>query len=133
MSIEAGLTAEVSFVVEEKHLATEMGSGLVSVFSTAMLVAGMEAAAVKALQPYLESGFTTVGVHVDIRHQAATPLGMKVTFSAILEEVSKNGKGFRFKVLAKDEVGQIGKGVHERVLVNKDIFEQKTSNRKSAD
>lgn len=127
MQIKPGITAETGFVVEEKHLATEMGSGMVSVFSTAMLVAGLEAAAVKAIQPYLEEGTTTVGVHVDVKHEAATPLGMKVNFRATLEEVAPNGKGFRFSLLAWDEKGQIGSGFHERVMINLSAFEQKTN------
>ncbi|MDE5833574.1 MAG: thioesterase, partial [Desulfovibrio sp.] len=70
--LKPGLTGETSFVVGENHLASAVGSGLVNVFSTAMMIAGMEEAAVKCVQPFLDKGMTTVGVHVDITHKAAT-------------------------------------------------------------
>lgn len=126
-NFEPGIFAEESYVVEKRHLASEVGSGLVSVFSTAMMIAGMESAAVKTVQPYLDEGLTTVGVHVDVHHSAATPIGMKVRFRATLLSVSSNGKGFSFKVEAWDEKGLIGEGLHERVVVNKARFESKTS------
>lgn len=119
-----GLTAEVSFVVEQKHLANEVGSGLVSVFSTAMLVAGLETAAVKCVQDYLEEGKTSVGVHVDITHKAATPLGMRVTFTARLDEISPKGNSLVFHLEARDEVELIGEGNHRRVVVDKALFER---------
>lgn len=121
-----GIKAEKSIIVEEKHLASRVGSGLVSVFSTAMMVAGMEEAAVAAVQPFLEEGWTTVGVHVNVSHEAATPPGMRVRFLAELLEISSNGRKFRFHVEAHDEAGLIGQGEHGRIAVERERFERRT-------
>lgn len=122
-ALSTGIQAEKEIVVSEKSLASEVGSGLVSVFSTAMMIAGMEEAAVRAAQPFLKPGQTTVGVRVNVSHVAATPMGMKVRFRAVLESVSANGKGLTFRVEAGDEAGLIGEGEHERVIVDKEKFE----------
>lgn len=118
-----GLSASITRVVEKSFLASEIGSGLVNVFSTAMMIAFMEEAAVKAVQPFLPPGYTTVGVHLDISHKAATPPGMHVHFHALLKEISSSGKKMTFEVSAHDESGLIGSGLHQRVLVNREEFE----------
>lgn len=125
--LQPGLKASISFKVAPKHLASEMSSGEVRVFATPMLVAGMEMAAVEAVKPVLPHELTTVGTKLDISHDAATPLDMKVTFSALLTAISSNGKGLTFEVKAFDEVGPIGSGTHERVIVNRQSFEEKTN------
>ena len=125
-ALRPGLRGESSHVVEARHLASEVGSGLVEVFSTAMMIAGMEATAVETVQGLLGPGETTVGVHVDVMHKAATPPGMRVTFSCELTEVSANGKGLTFRVEARDEAGIIGEGMHRRVVVQKSNFEART-------
>lgn len=121
-----GLSATVSHRVEENFLASEVGSGLVSVFSTAMMIAFLEEAAVACVQPFLPEGFTTVGTHIDVEHKAATPFGMMVSFEAVLAEVTPNGKGLKFNVTARDEVEVIGSGIHYRVVVNQEDFEKRT-------
>lgn len=126
MAIEPGLMAEKEIVVDEQKLANVIGSGLVSVFSTAMMIAGMEEAAVASVQPALEPGLTTVGVMINVRHVAATPLGMKARFRATLQAISPNGKRLTYKVEAWDEAELIGEGWHERVIVNKEKFEVAT-------
>lgn len=131
--LHVGISAETAFRVERKHLANEIGSGMVSVLSTAMMIAGMEAAAVKAVQPYLETGHTTVGFHVDVWHKAPTPEGGHARFIATLEEISQNGKRFKFKIEAWDAAGLIGEGLHERALVRKEDFENSALSRKRAD
>lgn len=118
-----GLSASLTRTVEKRFLASEIGSGLVSVFSTAMMIAFMEEAAVAAVQPFLPEGFTTVGVHIDVSHKAATPLGAEISFSAILREISDRGK-MLFEVLASDRKGIIGSGLHKRALVNWKDFEE---------
>ena len=122
-ALRPGIRGEMMHQVEPRHLASEVGSGLVSVFSTAMMIAGMEATAVESVQGLLAPGETTVGVHVDVAHKAATPLGMQVRFTSELLEVSANGKGLTFRVEARDEAGIIGEGLHRRVVVEKDKFE----------
>lgn len=130
--LEPGLSATSEITVSESMLACNVGSGLVEVFSTAMMIAWMEATAVAAVQGVLDHeglGMTTVGTKVDISHMAATPCGMKVTFNAELVGMSSNGKGLTFKVSARDEVGLIGEGLHERVVVHKEKFESRTRDR----
>lgn len=123
MSLQPGLEATIRHKVEEKHLASEVGTGLVNVYSTSMMIAGMEAAAVAAVQPHLPAGQTSVGVHVDVEHKAATPPGMHVEFKATLDEVSPNGRALRFRVTARDDSGLIGEGSHWRVVVDTKAFE----------
>lgn len=117
-SLAIGMTKKVSFRVEERHLASEIGSGDARVFSTPMLTAGFEMAAAQLAKPCLDPGMTSVGVHMDVYHQIATPPGMLVTFEATLEEIGHYGRRLVYTVRAWDEGGQIGMGVHERVVVN---------------
>lgn len=124
--LEPSIKGEKEMVVGDKHLASALGSGLVDVFATAMMIAGMEEVCVASVQPYLEPGTTTVGVGVDVSHCAATPAGMKVHFESELSEISQNGKGLLFRVEARDEAGIIGQGTIRRVIVNKNKFEMKT-------
>lgn len=125
--LQTGLSAEFCRVVERKDLASEVGSGLVNVFSTAMLVAGMEEAAVKAVQNALLRGQTTVGLKLDITHLAPTPIGMQICFKAVLEKISESGRGLEFHVQARDEKEIIGEGSHKRVIVDQAGFEQKAA------
>lgn len=125
-ALEPGIRSEKEMIVENKHLASVLGSGLVDVFATAMMIAGMEEVCVASVQPYMEAGMTTVGVGVDVSHCAATPAGMKVHFESELTEISPNGKGLVFRVEARDEAGIIGQGTIRRVIVDKNKFETKT-------
>ena len=125
-ALQVGLKGQSETVVGKELLASEVGSGLVTVYSTAMMIAGMEGTAVASVQDALEDGQTTVGTRVNVAHMAATPCGMKVRFVTELTAVSPNGKGLTFNVAAYDENGLIGEGVHERVVVNKEKFESRT-------
>ena len=125
-ALQTGVKGQSEITVSKELLASEVGSGLVTVYSTAMMIAGKEATAVASVQDLLEEGQTTVGTRVDVAHLAATPCGMKVRFTTELTAVSPNGKGLTFAVAAHDEVGLIGEGVHERVVVNKEKFESRT-------
>lgn len=118
-----GMSATASIQVEEKNLASTVGSGEASVFATPMLVAGIEQAASAVVRPFLSPGETSVGIHIDIYHRAASPPGSIITFEATLTDISPNGKGLGFNVRAWDEGGVIGDGTHERVIVEKDKFE----------
>lgn len=131
-TITPGMNGTSETTVTEAMLASTVGSGKVSVFSTAMMVAWMEGTAVDVVQPSLEDGQTTVGTGISVSHVAATPQGMKVRFTAEVTAVSPNGKGLSFKVAAYDETGLIGEGTHERVVVNKDKFESRTRDKANA-
>jgi fluoroacetyl-CoA thioesterase len=113
--LSPGLIAELEHTVTDADTASRWGSGLVPVFSTPALVGLMESAAVKALTGHLSPGQTTVGGHIDVRHLAATPVGMRVRARAELTAVE--GRKLVFKMQAWDEVELIGEADHERFVV----------------
>ena len=90
------------------------------VFATAFLVGFVEWTCIESLRPFLSAQERTVGVHVDMSHSAATPVGKYVT--ANVELVEMQGKRLRFKVVCHDPMGVISEGFHERVVVNFDKF-----------
>ena len=96
-------------VVDEKDTAAAFGSGDILVFATPMMIGLMENASLKNAISQLPKGFTTVGTFVEVKHMAATPVGMKVKAEAELVEV--NGKKLKYKVTAYDEKGKIGKDI----------------------
>jgi predicted thioesterase len=116
-----GLTGEATVRVSETHTAAALGSGNVNVFSTPALIALLEAAAIAALDGHLPPGQTSVGTRLDVRHLAATPVGMTVRATATLIQV--DGRRLVFEVEAHDDVEQVGAGTHERFVVDKARFE----------
>lgn len=123
--LQTGIKGYAEIVVTEDLLASRAGSGLVSVYATPAMIAGIEGTAAASVAGELAEGQTTVGAHVDVSHVAATPLGMKVHFETELVEIAPNGKILTFKVEAYDEAGLIGKGTHVRAIVNKEKFESR--------
>ena len=119
-SIQPGLSAEVKIMVSDTETAAHLGSGSIAVYATPALVALMEKAAVQALEGNLPEGQTTVGGQIDVRHLAATPVGMKVRAHAELVEV--DGRKLTFHIQAWDEVEQIGEARHVRYVVDEDKF-----------
>ncbi len=115
-----GLTGEIKVIVTETHTAAHLGSGLVPVLGTPMLVGLMEGAAVQALDGRLPPGQTSVGGRIDVRHLAPTPVGMHVRARAELTKVQ--GRRLEFRVEAWDEVEQIGTATHERFIVAVERF-----------
>lgn len=124
--LNPGIKGHQEITVEEKDLAIHVGSGTVHVLATPMMVANMEYTSAASVEELLGEGKTTVGVKVDVSHVAATPKGMKVTFDAELLEVSANGKILTFHVEAHDECGLIGEGTHQRAVVDRVRFDEKT-------
>ena len=123
MAITAGIKGEKKFIVSENMLASRVGSGLVDVFATPSMIAGIENTAAMSVQPELEEGKTTVGIAISVSHVAATPLGMEVRIETELTEVAPNGKVMTFKVTCYDEAGLIGEGTHQRAIVARERFE----------
>ncbi|MGD0750310.1 MAG: thioesterase family protein [Anaerolineales bacterium] len=119
-----GLQAELEHIVTDADTASHWGSGLVPVFSTPALVGLMENAAVNALIGHLAPGQTTVGAHMDVRHLAATPVGMQVRARAELTAVE--GRKLVFKIQAWDAVELIGEAGHERFIVDEARFLART-------
>ena len=120
MSLTVGLKGRAETVVVYENTAAAVGSGLVPVFATPYLLALMENAAVNAVQGALEQGQGTVGTRLDVTHDAATPIGMKVWAEAEVTAVDR--KKITLSVKAYDEAGPIGGGVHERFVIDTDRF-----------
>ena len=128
MSIEIGLKGRAEVLVTYENTAAAVGSGLVPVFATPSMIALMEQAAASSLLPYLDEGQGSVGIHLDVSHEAATPIGMKVWAESEVTEV--NGKQIVFSVAAFDDAGLIGRGTHKRALITVDRFMAKTEQKK---
>lgn len=111
--------------VTQELTAQHMGSGSLQVFATPALVALMEKAACNALEGCLDSGTTTVGVRIEVSHEAATPLGMRVWAEAKL--INQEGRSYEFEITAYDEAGVIGKAFHQRACVKADRFMEKVN------
>jgi fluoroacetyl-CoA thioesterase len=116
-----GLAGKVEITVANEHSAPHVGSGKVHVLATPVLVNLLEAAALQAAERFVPAGSQTVGTHLDVKHVAATPMGMQVTAHAEVTEV--NGRVIKFKLWAEDEVEHIGGGTHERVIINLEKFD----------
>lgn len=120
-----GLSAEFNHTVSDVDTAAHWGSGGLPVFSTPALVGLMESTAVIALRGHLPPGQTTVGGHIDVRHLAATPVGMQVRARA--ELVAIDGRKFVFKIQAWDENEIIGEAYHDRFVIDEAKFMAKVT------
>jgi predicted thioesterase len=110
-------------VVGEEHTAPRIGSGKVHVLATPVMINLFEAAALAAVEEHLAPGFQSLGTVLNVRHIAATPVGMRVRATAEVTAVDK--RTIRFNVEAHDERDLIGDGTHERVVVNMQKFDQR--------
>ena len=116
MTIEAGLVGEVEIVVAPADTAAALGNAGVDVLATPRLVALLELAAIRAVEARLPSGAGTVGTRIDVRHLAATPVGMRATIRATLREV--DGRRLVFDIEGHDETERIVEGTHERFQID---------------
>lgn len=115
--IPVGAKGSFTLVVAPEHLANRFKDAMLPpVLATPIMVLVMENAALNAVRAYLEPGESALGTVVDIRHLAATPVGQHVTAEAEVTEV--DGRRIVFAVTARDEVEEIGKGIHERMVVD---------------
>ena len=120
--LEPGLTGGVSLIVKKEHTAKSMGSGQREVLATPALVALMEAAAEKAVEEKFDKNQQTVGVRIDLTHDKATPVGMKVNANAKL--LSINGRMLTFEITAFDEKEDIASGTHIRALATVEALDR---------
>ena len=123
MEIKPGARGTAELTVGDEHTAPSIGSGKVRVLATPVMINLIEAAALKAIEHLLPEGYQSLGTHLDVRHLAATPVGMKVKASARVTRV--DGRTVFFEVAAHDERDLIGDGIHERVVVNVAKFDQR--------
>ena len=121
--VVTGRRGSTSLIVAEEHTAPSIGSGKVRVLATPVMINLIEAAALAAIEHLLPAGYQSLGTHLDVRHIAATPVGMRVTATA--EVTRLDGRTVVFRVEARDERELIGDGTHDRVVVNVAKFDQR--------
>jgi fluoroacetyl-CoA thioesterase len=121
--LQIGKKGSAELVVGEEHTAPFVGSGRVRVLATPVMINLMEAAALDAVEKLLPAGHQSLGIRLDVRHYAATPVGMRVRVTAELVKV--DGRTLDFRVEARDEKEAIGDGLHQRVVVNVARFDQR--------
>ena len=122
--IPTGTKATATLLVKPDHLASRFKDAILpAVFATPMMVRLMENAALNAIKPYLDAGESCVGTAVDVKHLSATPVGHEV--SATAEVVKVEGKRLDFVVSASDEQGEIGKGTHQRIVIDLASFNER--------
>ena len=118
--IQKGMTREEIFQVAEEHTALTVGSGASRVLATPWMIAFMERVAHRLLAENLPAGESSVGVLVDVRHLAPTPIGAEVRVQ--VEIVTLEGARVNFSVQAWDQAEKIGEGRHQRVVINEARF-----------
>lgn len=123
--METGIKNVKEVMVSEANSAKTMGSGTLDVFATPAMIALMEGCSFESVADQLEEGSGTVGISLDVKHVAATPLGMKVRCESELVKV--DGRILTFEVKAYDEKGLIGEGTHERCIVYNEKFQNKAN------
>ena len=129
-AIEPGLTGVAELLVTQEHTAPRVGSGRIAVLATPVLINVIEAAALAAVEHLLPSGYQSLGIHLDVRHFAATPVGLMVTATAIV--VAVEARTISFRVEARDQRELIGDGAHQRVVVNVARFDERVQRKAAA-
>ena len=124
MEIQVGMKGETSILVEREDTAAAVCSGALLVYATPCMIALMEGAACEALNGCLAEEQSSVGIELNVRHTAATPVGMEVRAEAVVTAV--DGKIITFEVKAFDEAGEIGSGTHKRAIIHAQRFLDKT-------
>ena len=119
--LKPGLKGSSTLMVGEEHTAPRVGSGRVHVLATPVMINVIEAAALAAIEHLLPEGYQSLGTRLDIRHFAATPVGMRVR--AEVEVLKVDGRTVTFGVAVADEKEPIGDGTHERMVVNVSRFD----------
>jgi len=122
-TITVGLRGSTDLLVGAEHTAPRVGSGRIAVLATPVMINLIEAAALAAIEHLLPEGHQSLGIHLDVKHFAATPVGMRVTAEA--EVTAVDGRTVTFRVGARDEREAIGEGTHQRVVVNVARFDNR--------
>jgi len=123
ITIHPGTVGTADIIVGPEHTASGVGSGRIAVLATPVMINVIEAAALAAIEHLLPPGHQSLGTHLDVRHVAATPVGLRVTATA--EVVSVEGRAILLKVTVRDEHEEIGGGTHTRVVVNVARFDER--------
>lgn len=121
--LKVGQLGSAGLTVGPEHTAPRVGSGRVAVLATPVMINVIEAAALACVEDLLPAGHQSLGIHLDVRHFAATPVGMRVRATA--ELVAIEGRTLTFQVEARDDKEVIGDGTHSRVVVNVAKFDER--------
>ena len=127
--LEIGIKGNKKVIVDGTNTAEVYGSGDLPVFATPAMIGLMEFTASSSVSPLLEEGQSTVGTIVNVKHVAATPVGMEVSCESELIEIDR--RRLVFNVKAYDESGLIGEGVHERFIIDVEKFMSRTNGKKA--
>lgn len=123
--VHAGMKMEASFQVGEENTAIHVGSGNSKVLATPWMIAFMERTSHQLLADVLPQGLSSVGVLVNIRHLAPTPVGSTIKVQTRVREI--DGAKVIFDVQAWDNVEKIGEGTHQRFVINEERFLQRAA------
>jgi fluoroacetyl-CoA thioesterase len=126
-AVTPGLTGTAEIVVGPEHTASFVGSGRIAVLATPVMINLIEAAALAAVEHLLPAGHQSLGIHLDVGHTAATPIGLRVTATA--EVLHVEGRTVTFRVTARDEFEPIGGGTHKRVVVSVARFDERVAHK----
>lgn len=126
--IEIGMNHRITRTVEAGYTAASLKSGLLEVLATPIMIAWMEECCMDCVQSRLEEGQSTVGTLLNVTHEAPTPVGNTVTVNCFLRQV--DGRRLVFAVEASDKDGIIGRGGHERFIVDSAKFQAKCDKKK---
>ena len=118
--LKPGLVGKAELIVGEEHTAKSVGSGMIGVLATPVMINLIEAAALQAIEAHIPDRCQSLGTFLEVSHIAATPVGLRV--SATAELVQVEGRLLDFTVRAFDEVEEIGTGTHRRIVVNVNTF-----------
>jgi fluoroacetyl-CoA thioesterase len=121
--VKTGLSGTTEIIVAHEHTAPFVGSGRIEVLATPVMINLFEAAALAAIEHLLPSGHQSLGIHLDVSHTAATPIGLRVIATA--EVIRVEGRTVTFRVAARDEFEEIGGGTHQRVVVSVERFDER--------
>jgi fluoroacetyl-CoA thioesterase len=125
---QPGMDREESFIIEEEHTAIQVGSGTSRVLATPWMIAYMERNSHRLLAQSLPDGYSSVGVQVNVRHLAPTPVGKSVRVHSQITEI--DGLRVTFTVQAWDEVEKIGDGTHQRYVIEEARFLKRVESKK---
>ena len=129
-NLSVGLKNSVAQIVTESDTALAVGSGSLKVLATPKMLALIEKAAADLVEENLPEEWTSVGISLNVAHTAPTPVGMQIRAEAELVEL--DGRKIIFEVAAFDECGEIGRGRHERFIVNREKFQLKADAKKNS-
>lgn len=126
--LKTGIKGRIELTVTKDKCAGAVGSGELDVFATPAMIALIEETCWKSVAPYLEPGEGTVGTALNVRHVAATPVGLKVTCETELTLLDRRRLVFDVRVF--DPFGLVGEGTHERFVIQYEKFMKKVDEKR---